>query len=117
LIVDLSAVDASLGNGQKRPTEAEGQARLLGRRSIVAAVDIQMHEIIHTHMLTYKRPAGGLDPREVDRVIGMQSRRNLAKDSILRWEDLMPSLSMEDAALLISNAPVKARPQPGGSNA
>ncbi len=88
LVSQLSQVDASLGNGCKRPASVEEQSRLLSRRSIVAAVDIPMHVTIQPSMLTCKRPAGGIDPRDVDRVTGAQARRHIAKDSILRWVDL-----------------------------
>lgn len=89
LVARLAIVDASLGTGHKHPTMEEEQSRQLSRRSIVAAVDIPVDEIIQPWMLTCKRPASGIDPREVDRVVGTQARRSLSKDSILCWEDLM----------------------------
>jgi N-acetylneuraminate synthase/N,N'-diacetyllegionaminate synthase len=88
LVTQLAIVDASLGNGCKRPTGAEEQSRLLSRRSIVAAVDIPVHVTIRPEMLTCKRPAGGIDPRDLDRVTGARARKPIAKDSILHWEDL-----------------------------
>ncbi len=90
LIRDLVLVEASLGNGCKHPAAAEEQGRLSSRRSIVAAVDIRRHEIINPGMITCKRPAGGLDPREFDRLIGCRTRRDLARDSVLHWADVMP---------------------------
>lgn len=94
LVAQLAIVDASLGNGCKHPTKDEEQSRLLCRRSIVAAVDIRMHETIQPWMLDCKRPAGGIDPREIDQVTGTQACRNIAKDSILSWDDLLPSRRM-----------------------
>ena len=91
LVARLAVVDASLGTGRKHPTKEEEQSRMLSRRSIVAATDIAIHQTVQPWMLTCKRPAGGIDPREVDRVTGMQARRKIAKDSILYWEDLVPA--------------------------
>jgi N,N'-diacetyllegionaminate synthase len=91
LVTRLSVVDASLGTGCKQPTEMEEQSRRLSRRSIVAAVDIAPEETIQPWMLDCKRPAGGMDPREIDRVIGMQARRRIDKNSIMRWDDVLPA--------------------------
>jgi N,N'-diacetyllegionaminate synthase len=90
LIADLSHVEAALGSGSKIPSQAEEQGRRLSRRSIVAAADIRRHETIQARMLACKRPGGGLEPRDLDRVIGMRAGRDLDKDSILRWDDLLP---------------------------
>jgi len=91
LVAGLRAVEASLGSGDKRPSPDEEPGRLGSRRSIVAAAEIRAFETIRPWMLTCKRPAGGLSPREVDRVVGMRARRDLAPDCMLRWEDLLPA--------------------------
>jgi N,N'-diacetyllegionaminate synthase len=88
LVTRLPMVRASLGNGCKHPTPAEEQSRLSSRRSLVAAMDIAADGMIQPGMLTCKRPAGGIDPRDLDRVVGARARRAIARDSILRWEDL-----------------------------
>ena len=40
LVKGLRDVEASLGDGRKRPSDVEEESRVFGRRSIVAAVDI-----------------------------------------------------------------------------
>lgn len=91
LIRSVREMESSLGDGRKRPSDAEQSARVLARRSIVAAVDIPRHETILPHMLTYKRPASGLEPRYAEQVIGMSAGRDIAKDTAIRWEDLIPA--------------------------
>jgi N-acetylneuraminate synthase/N,N'-diacetyllegionaminate synthase len=93
MIRNLRDAEKSLGDGRKRPTTAEEENRLLSRRSIVAAVDIRSSESISPWMLAFKRPGSGLEPRHVQKVVGMKARRNISKDTILQWEDLMPSVS------------------------
>jgi len=110
LVAQLATLDASLGNGRKYPAKDEEQSRLLSRRSIVAAVDIRMHETIQPWMLACKRPAGGIDPREIDQVTGTQACRNIAKDSILSWEDLLPSRRMEVGEIEEVKATESCRP-------
>jgi N-acetylneuraminate synthase/N,N'-diacetyllegionaminate synthase len=92
LIQNLRDVEKSLGDGRKRPAAVEEENRLLSRRSIVAAVDIRSCESIAPWMLAFKRPGSGLEPRQLQKVVGMKARRNISKDTILQWEDLMPSI-------------------------
>jgi N,N'-diacetyllegionaminate synthase len=96
LVKSLRDVEASLGDGRKRPSDMEEESRLMGRRSIVAAVDIRADEPIADWMLAFKRPGSGLEPRYYEKIIGMTARRNIGKDTILQWEDLAPSISSAD---------------------
>ncbi len=91
LIQHLRSVESSLGDGRKRPIDSEEENRLLSRRSIVTAVDIRAQEPIADWMLTFKRPGSGIEPRQLEKVIGMKARRNVSKDTILQWEDLAPA--------------------------
>jgi N,N'-diacetyllegionaminate synthase len=91
LIKNLRDVEACLGDGRKKPSDVEEEGRNLSRRSIVAAVDIRANETIAPWMLSCKRPGTGLEPRHWEKVIGMTARRNVEKDTILQWEDLIPS--------------------------
>jgi N,N'-diacetyllegionaminate synthase len=118
LVSNLRDIESSLGDGRKRPSDIEEESRLLGRRSLVAAVDIRAEEQIAEWMLTCKRPGSGLEPRFSEKVIGMTARRNIVKDTILQWEDLAPSVSLDfninhskleqDAELLLAH-PSKRR--------
>ena len=98
LVKALRDVEASLGDGRKRPSDIEEEGRLLGRRSIVAAVDIRAHEKIAPWMLTCKRPGSGLEPRYKEQIVGMAARRNISKNTILQWEDLAPLASPESVS-------------------
>jgi len=91
LVTAIRAVEAALGDGRKRLTAVEEEGRRLGRRSIVAAVDVCARETIEPRMIAFKRPGTGLPPRDAGKVVGMQARRDLAKDTLLSWDDLFPS--------------------------
>jgi len=95
LIRNLRDVEASLGDGRKRPSEAEEESRLFSRRSIVAASDIRVNETIEPWMLTFKRPGTGLEPKYWEKVIGLTARRNIGKNTILQWEDFVPSGALD----------------------
>jgi N,N'-diacetyllegionaminate synthase len=102
LIQQLRSVETSLGDGRKRPADVEEEPRLLGRRSIVAAVDIRAHETVTNWMLAYKRPGTGLEPRQAENLIGMKARRNISKDTILQWEDLAPQAGEDSGANMVT---------------
>jgi N,N'-diacetyllegionaminate synthase len=95
LVRSLRDVESSLGDGRKRPSDVEEEVRLLGRRSIVAGVDIRVNEAIAPWMLAYKRPGSGIEPRDWEKLKGMTARRNITKDTILQWDDLAPSISSD----------------------
>jgi N-acetylneuraminate synthase/N,N'-diacetyllegionaminate synthase len=89
LVDAIRSVEAALGDGRKRVTPFEDESRRLGRRSIVAAVDLRAQEIIEPWMITYKRPGMGLPPREAARIVGMRARRDIPKDTLLSWDDVV----------------------------
>jgi N,N'-diacetyllegionaminate synthase len=101
LVRGLRDVEASLGDGRKRPADIEEESRLLSRRSIVAGVDIRAQETIAPWMLTFKRPGSGLEPRNWERIIGMTARRNISKNTILQWEDFAPAVNSDSNYLTL----------------
>jgi N-acetylneuraminate synthase/N,N'-diacetyllegionaminate synthase len=108
LVDGLRTLELALGDGRKRPAAAEAQNRVLSRRSAVAAVDIRAHEVIAPWMVQYKRPGTGVEPRLGGRMIGMRARRNIARDTILRWEDLATAPdAQERAAAMPAELPLR----------
>jgi N-acetylneuraminate synthase/N,N'-diacetyllegionaminate synthase len=88
LVKNLRSLEVGMGSGEKCPAKSETEGRRLGRRSIVAAIDIQAGERIVSDMLSCKRPGSGLAPGYQSQIIGMLSRRFIARDTIITWEDL-----------------------------
>jgi len=88
LVKNLRRLKAGMGTGEKRPAKSEMEGRRLGRRSIVAAADIQAGERIVPEMLACKRPGGGIAPKHLEHAGGMTARRFIAKDAIITWEDI-----------------------------
>ncbi len=92
LIQSLREIESALGDGRKRPTPEEAKTRIFSRRSIVATVDIHTQEMVAPWMLSCKRPGGGIEPKEFERVIGMRARHNISRDAMVRWSDLVPTI-------------------------
>ena len=43
---------------------------------------------IQLNMLDSKRPGTGISPSEIERVIGREIKTDLAKDTLIKWDDL-----------------------------
>jgi len=67
---------------------SEEPARLNARRSLVTARPVRAGARITREDLTWKRPAHGISPRNIESVLGMAARADLAEDTVLQWKDL-----------------------------
>lgn len=77
-----------LGNGTKAPTERELLIMKNGRRSIVANVCLSKGTILESHMLAYKRPGTGIEPKFAGILIGRSLKRDIEKDELITWNDI-----------------------------
>jgi N,N'-diacetyllegionaminate synthase len=82
-------VEKALGDGVKRLTEEEERIKKVVRRSIVAEVSIPKGKTIAENMLDLKRPGIGLEPRYVDKVVGMKAKKNIKADELVTFDKLV----------------------------
>lgn len=73
------------GNGSIKCLDSEMTARANARRSLVSAVDIVAGTVITRDMLTFKRPGTGINPTEIDNVVGKKATCFIAEDTILTY--------------------------------
>ncbi len=66
--------------GEKRVLECELDVRDVSRQSVVSRREIVPGEVIGADALTVKRPGGGLEPWELDGLVGKVARRSIAAD-------------------------------------
>lgn len=85
MVQGIRRVQAMLGDGVKAPNDQELDTARVARRSIVAAVDIAAGSAIAQDMLAYRRPATGIAPGELLRVIGQVAREPIAAGTVLQW--------------------------------
>ena len=89
-VENVAKVHAMIGGDvSKEPIETEEISRLNARRSIVLDADIRAGEALTESHLTYKRPGTGVSPVHWDAVIGRHVARDLERDHVLQWEDLV----------------------------
>jgi N-acetylneuraminate synthase len=88
LVRGIRAVEASLGDGRKRPADSEADTARVARKSLVAARDIAAGAVLDETMIAVKRPGTGLAPALRGQVTGRTARINIPRDALLRMEDL-----------------------------
>ncbi|OGN79775.1 MAG: N-acetylneuraminate synthase [Chloroflexi bacterium GWC2_49_37] len=88
LVKEIREVQKMLGNGVKVPTVAEKKNMSGMRRSIVAKESIKAGTLISSEMLTFKRPATGISPTQIDVVVGAFAKVDIVEDSIITWGDI-----------------------------
>jgi len=79
----------ALGQYKRIISETEIKQRSLFRRSLVARRNIKKSEIIKEKDLTFKRPGIGIRPDELKYVINRQVKKDIEKDELIMWEDLV----------------------------
>ncbi|MGE4242763.1 N-acetylneuraminate synthase [Ramlibacter sp.] len=88
MVQGIRRIEPMLGDGVKaRRPEEEDTARV-ARRSVVAAVDIPAGMRVTETMIACRRPATGIAPADIGRVIGSVTREAIAAGTVLQWSNL-----------------------------
>ena len=64
----------------------EEKPREMARRSLVSQVAIPEGTVVTREMLTYKRPGFGIQPGELEKLVGRRSSVDIPEDQPLFWE-------------------------------
>lgn len=83
---------AALGDGVKAPRPDEEDARRVSRRSLVVTRPVAAGEVLAEGDLGAMRPAGGISPLDLDRVVGRAAARELSPGTPLQPDDVEPPL-------------------------
>ena len=88
LIKEIRLVEKMLGDGQKRCQASELDSRINARRGVTAKITIEKGTRIKNEMLALKRPAIGIEPRYLNKIIGKITRKRILNDEPIKWKDL-----------------------------
>jgi len=88
LVKSIRLVEQMLGDGIKQPAPGEAKTRRNNRKSIVLEKNIDAGETLTAAHLAIKRPGTGIAPKHFDSLIGRTTRRALAAEEVLNWDDL-----------------------------
>ncbi|GIJ09612.1 pseudaminic acid synthase [Micromonospora andamanensis] len=85
LVVESERAYAALGGTAVGPTPAE-QEGLRFRRSLYVVADVRAGDEVTVRNVRSIRPAGGLPPVEIDRVLGRRFTADVARGTALTWD-------------------------------
>jgi len=83
---NLDRIFSIIGSFKKAALPLESLARENARRSLVAIHDMKKGHIIQKDDLTFKRPAYGISPKNLEHIIGRKTNSEIKADDILQWE-------------------------------
>jgi len=75
-----------IGKTKKSVLDSENKSRANARRSLIADKDIKAGTIISSEHLTWKRPAYGITPSDIELLIGRKAQTDIENDTVLQWE-------------------------------
>jgi N,N'-diacetyllegionaminate synthase len=81
-------VEKAMGNGKKGPARCEVKNMTVARKSIVALKPISAQEVISREKVGIKRPGNGIQPKDLEKIIGLKAKRNIGQDEVIAWKDL-----------------------------
>ena len=76
-----------LGDPVVKPTKLEKEMKVLARRSVFVLKDVKKGEVFNYENLGIRRPGNGLNPIEIEKIIGKKATKKITKGQILRKED------------------------------
>lgn len=88
LIDDIRKTEEILGDGVKRcqPSELRNIKQI--RKSLTATVTIEKNSKLTYDAIGIKRPAFGIEPKFLKKVVGKTAVRRINKDNSIRWSDI-----------------------------
>ena len=86
MVQGIRTVEKALGRATKGLEPLEEEAHRFARRSVTSRLAIARGTAITRAMLTYKRPGTGIDPRQLDLVVGRIARVDIPEDTTLTWD-------------------------------
>src|SRR5262249_57629765 len=85
LVRGIRAIEAALGDGDKRPMPCEEDVRRVARKSLVAARGLRAGEVLTPDAVAIKRPGTGIPPSALASALGRRVRRDVTADEVLDW--------------------------------
>lgn len=86
LVKSIRMIEAALGDGIKRPAQAELATAAAARRSLVAACDISPGTVMTEALIELRRPGIGLAPALRSSVVGRKAARRIPAGTLLAMD-------------------------------
>ena len=98
LVRDLRRTKAAIGDGIKRVYDSEITPITKMGKKLVAARDLPAGHMIRREDIAIKSPGDGLQPYEIDKVIGRVTRATMQEDDDINYDALNGSENLAEAA-------------------
>ena len=76
----IRCTEEALGSSIKKVLNEEKENRIKLRKSLVAKKDIKKNTFIKKSMIGIKRPGNGLEPKYLDKILGMKTIKDIQID-------------------------------------
>ena len=90
MVSTASELLIGLGDGVKRIEENELESRIVQRRAVRTRRSIRIGDEISMQDLICLRPCpeNGIDPFEIERLVGRRAKRDIGQDALVTWDDI-----------------------------
>ena len=88
LVIRIRKIEEIRGNGIKDSQRCEKEGLIGIRRSLIAAKDLKKGVILGADSIKIARPAKGIQPKFLKKVIGKKMKKSVKKDNPLMWAHL-----------------------------
>ena len=85
-VASAREAETALGSGRVGMSAIEADVRAIARKSVVAATSIGSGMTLTPEMLTVKRPGGGIEPDQLDALVGRRATADISPDTVLTWD-------------------------------
>ncbi len=89
IVEEGNKIHRALGSGERVVSQEELDKRHLFRRSVVITRNLKQGEVIQESDLDLRRPGLGLEPKDLQYVVGRTVKRDMNSDDLVRWDDLL----------------------------
>ncbi len=88
MVRGIRQAQLALGSTMKQPQQCELPNLSLVRKGLVASRPLRIGEKLDRSMIEIKRPAMGIQPADLPKVLGMILTADVEEDAPIRWDDL-----------------------------
>jgi len=88
LIKNIRNIEKMMGDGEKKPQSSEKENRILARRSITSNEIIPKGIKIQKNMISIRRPAQGIEPKFIKKIIGKKTKKQILANTPITWDQL-----------------------------
>ncbi len=86
LVTEIRNLESAMGTSEKRVTPSEQKNKMLMQKSLVAKTAIAKGNPIKLEFLTCKRPATGIPPNQLERVLGNRARKDIQEGELIMFD-------------------------------